>query len=153
MEHSLEVQIPFLQQVLSDFRIVPILMGHWSEAVCSAVSDVLAKVISEKSILLVASSDMSHYHPYNTAREMDNIAISSIKLMDTTQLMDHLNSNECELCGAAPVIATLMTARKLKADSIEILQYANSGDVTGDRSGGVVGYFAAAVYRSRSMDL
>ena len=146
MEHSLEVQVPFLQHILSDFKIVPILMGHWSEAVCSAVSDALAKVIGGRDILLVASTDMSHYHPYEMARSMDNIALSSIQRMDTAQLMDDLGSGECELCGSAPVITTLMTAKKLEADGIEILQYANSGDVTGDKSEGVVGYFAAAVY-------
>ena len=147
MEHSLEVQVPFLQHILSDFKIVPILMGHWSEAVCSAVSDALAKVISGRDVLLVASTDMSHYHPYDMACSMDNIALSSIQRMDTAQLMDDLSSGECELCGSAPVITMLMTAKKLEADGIEILQYANSGDVTGDKSGGVVGYFAAAVYR------
>ncbi len=147
IEHSLEVQIPFLQQVLQDFKIVPILMGHWSKSVCSVVSDALAKTISGKNVLLIASTDMSHYHPYETACKMDNIAISSIQRMDTARLMDDLNSRRCELCGAAPVILTLMTAKTLKADSVEILQYANSGDVTGDKSSEVVGYFAAAIYR------
>jgi len=167
IEHSLEVQVPFLQQVLSDFKIVPILMGHWSESVCSVASDALAKTIIRRktqdtrheilksqvsslessNILLIASTDMSHYHSYDTACKMDNIAISSIERMDTASLMDDLNSGRCELCGAAPVITILMTAKKLGADRIEILQYANSGDVTGDKSGGVVGYFAAAVYR------
>jgi hypothetical protein len=161
IEHSLEVQIPFLQRVLSDFRIVPILMGHWSEAVCSAVSDALAETIDGRNILLIASSDMSHYHPYNTACRMDDLAISSIKRMDMAKLMDDLGSGECELCGAAPVITTLMTAKKLEAVpltkgersvvSVEVLQYANSGDVTGDKSSGVVGYFSAAVYQSRSI--
>ena len=185
IEHSLEVQIPFLQRVLSDFRIVPILMGHWSEAVCSAISDALAKTIIRRrtqdtrqgeeasdleyrvlglessDVLLIASSDMSHYHPYGTACRMDDLAISSIKRMDVAKLMDDLGSGKCELCGAAPVITTLMAAEKLEAVpltkggqgvvSVEMLQYANSGDVTGDKSGGVVGYFAAVVYQSRSM--
>ena len=147
MEHSLEVQVPFLQHILSGVKIVPILMGHWSEAVCSAVSAALANVMNNRNILLVASTDMSHYHPYDTARSMDGIAISSIQRMDTAQLMADLSSRKCELCGSAPVITTLMTSQKLGADGIEILQYANSGDVTGDKSSEVVGYFAAAIYR------
>jgi hypothetical protein len=147
IEHSLEVQIPFLQCVLSDFRIVPILMGYWSESVSSAISDALAETIDGKNVMLIASTDLSHYHPYNTACELDNTAISSIKSIDIAGLMDDLNSGKCELCGAAPVITALMTARKLGADSVEALQYANSGDVTGDKSDGVVGYFAAAVYQ------
>jgi AmmeMemoRadiSam system protein B len=147
IEHSLEVQIPFLQQVLSNLKIVPILMGHWSEAACSAVSDALAKTIDGRNILLIASTDMSHYHSYDIARKLDNAALSSIQHMDTAKLMSDLNSQRCELCGAGPVILTLMTAKKLKANNVEILQYANSGDVTGDKSQ-VVGYFAAAVYRT-----
>ena len=106
-----------------------------------------AKVIGGKNILLIASTDMSHYYPYDTARSMDDIALSSIKRMDTAQLMDDLGSGDCELCGSAPVLTVLMTAEKLGADGVEILQYANSGDVTGDKSQGVVGYFAAAIYQ------
>lgn len=147
VEHSLEVQVPFLQHILSGVKIVPILMGRWSEATCSAVSAALAKVINGRNILLVASTDMSHYHPYDTARSMDGITISSIQNMDVAQLMADLSSRKCELCGSAPVITTLMTSQKLGADEIEILQYANSGDVTGDKSSEVVGYFAAAIYR------
>jgi len=147
MEHSLEVQVPFLQRVLSDFKIVPILMGYWSKAVCSAVSDTLAQVIEGRNVLLLASTDMSHYHPYDIACEMDEAALISIREMNTAQLMDDLESKKCELCGAAPVLTVLMTAKKLEADGIEILKYANSGDVTGDRSDGVVGYFSAAIYR------
>jgi len=146
-EHSLEVQVPFLQHILLGPKIVPILMGHWSEAVCSAVSEALVKVMGGRNVLLVASTDMSHYHPYDLARDMDGIALSSIQRMDAAQLMDDLGSQECELCGSAPVITTLMTAKELKADEVEILQYANSGDVTGDKSGEVVGHFAAAIYQ------
>lgn len=147
MEHSLEVQVPFLQVVLTDFKIVPILMGHYSEYICSAISDALVNIIKDsKGVLLLASTDMSHYHPYKVAVSMDDIALTSINRMDTDQLMDDLDSGECELCGAGPVIVVLMTAKKLGANKIEILKYANSGDVTGDKSSGVVGYFSAAIY-------
>ncbi|MGQ9608500.1 MAG: AmmeMemoRadiSam system protein B [bacterium] len=147
IEHSLEVQVPFLQVVLSNFKIVPILMGHYSEYIISAITDTLVNVIKgNEGILLVASTDMSHYHPYRVAVNMDDIAISSIKRMDTDQLMQDLDSGECELCGAGPVIVVLMTAKKLGVNNIEVLKYANSGDVTGDKSGGVVGYFSAVIY-------
>ncbi len=147
MEHSLEVQVPFLQVVLSNFKIVPILMGHYSEHIISAISNALVNVIKgNEGILLLASTDMSHYHPYKVAVNMDDIALTSIKRMDTEQLMQDLDSGECELCGAGPVIVVLMTAKKLGVSNIEILKYANSGDVTGDKSGGVVGYFSAMIY-------
>jgi len=147
VEHSLEVQVPFLQVVLSDFKIVPILMGHWSKPVCSAIGDALAETIRGKNVLLIASTDMSHYHPYEMACNMDDVALSSIKRMDMEQLMEDMSSGECELCAAGAVIATFTATRKMGADGVEILKYANSGDVTGDKSGGVVGYFSAAIYR------
>jgi len=147
IEHSLEVQVPFLQVVLSDFKIVPILMRDWSGMISYAISDALAKVMKDKNVLIVASTDMSHYHPYKEAVSMDDVALTSIKRMDIEQLDDDLASGEAELCGAGGVIVTLMTAKKLGAESIEILKYANSGDVTGDKSDGVVGYFSAVIYQ------
>jgi len=147
IEHSLEVQVPFLQVILSDFKIVPILMRDWSGMISYAISDALTKVMNDKNILIVASTDMSHYHPYKEAVSMDDVALTSIKRMDIEQLDDDLASGEAELCGAGGVIVTLMTAKKLGAESIEILKYANSGDVTGDKSDGVVGYFSAVIYQ------
>jgi len=147
IEHSLEVQVPFLQVVLSDFKIVPILMRDWSGMISHAISDALAKVMKDKNVLIVASTDMSHYHPYKEAVSMDDVALTSIKRMDIEQLDDDLASGEAELCGAGGVIVTLMTAKKLGAEGIEILKYANSGDVTGDKSDGVVGYFSAVIYQ------
>jgi hypothetical protein len=147
IEHSLEVQVPFLQVVLSDFKIVPILMRDWSGMISYAISDALAKVMKDKNVLIVASTDMSHYHPYKEAVSMDDVALTSIKRMDIEQLDDDLASGEAELCGAGGVIVTLMMAKKLGAEGIEILKYANSGDVTGDKSDGVVGYFSAVIYQ------
>lgn len=147
MEHSVEVQVPFLQVVLSDFKIVPILMGHYSKALCSSMSDAIANVMRDKNAIIVASTDMSHYYPYTTAVNLDNVALSSIKRLDVDQLIDDLDSGDCELCGAGPVITTLMASKKLGANNVQILKYANSGDVTGDRSE-VVGYFSAMIYQS-----
>jgi len=146
IEHSLEVQVPFLQVVLPEFKIVPILMRDWSGIMGHAISDALAATMKDKNVLLVASTDMSHYHPYGDAVFMDDVALTSIKRMDVEQLEDDLASGEAELCGAGGVIVTLMTAKKLGAEGIEILKYANSGDVTGDKSDGVVGYFSAVIY-------
>ena len=89
---------------------------------------------------------MSHYHPYDVARAMDHAALSSIERMDIAKLVNDLSSGKCELCGAGPVLSTLTAVRELGAGKVKILQYANSGDVTGNRFGEVVGYFAAAIY-------
>lgn len=147
-EHSLEVQVPFLQVVLPELKIVPILMREWSDMIGYALSDALSEVMKDRNILLIASTDMSHYHQYKEAVSMDETALTSIKRMDIEQLEDDLASGEVELCGAGGVIVTLMTAKKLGANSIKILDYANSGDVTGNRSEGVVGYFSAVIYKS-----
>jgi AmmeMemoRadiSam system protein B len=146
-EHSLEVQIPFLQVVLTNFKIVPILMREWTGMIGQAVSDAIAESIKGKNVLIVTSTDMSHYHPYKEAVSMDDVALTSIKRMDIEQLEDDLMSGEAELCGAGAVLTTLMIAQNLDADGIEILKYANSGDVTGDKSDGVVGYFSAVIYQ------
>jgi AmmeMemoRadiSam system protein B len=146
VEHSLEVQVPFLQVVLPELKIVPILMREWSDMIGYAISDALSEVMKDRNILLIASTDMSHYHKYKEAVSMDDVALTSIKRMDIEQLEDDLASGEAELCGAGGVIVTLMTAKKLGVEGIEILKYANSGDVTGDKSEGVVGYFSAVIY-------
>jgi AmmeMemoRadiSam system protein B len=155
MEHSLEVQVPFVQHVLPDSRIAPILMRNWSKEICSAVSDALAKVIGGRNILLVASTDMSHYPVYDEAVKADEFTLSVIKTMNTDLMREQLDEYlqqgvrelHCMLCGRGPVFVVIDTAKKLGADSIEILKYANSGDVPGGNRSGVVGYFAAAVYR------
>jgi len=157
IEHSLEVQIPFLQQVLSDFRIVPLLMRNWPKSVCLDVSSALAKTIRGKNVLLIASTDMSHYPVYDEAVKADKFTLSALETMDTDLIREQLDEYmskgvrelHCMLCGVGPVLVVIDAAKELGADSIEILKYANSGDVpAGDRSG-VVGYFAAAIYQKR----
>lgn len=148
MEHSLEVQVPFLQIVLPDFKIVPILMRNWNNMIGQVIGNAIAESAKEKNILIVASTDMSHYHPYKEAVSMDDVALTSIKRMDIEQLQDDLMSGEAELCGAGAVLTTIMIAQMVGAEGIEILKYANSGDVTGDKSDGVVGYFSAVIYQT-----
>jgi AmmeMemoRadiSam system protein B len=156
VEHSIEVQVPFLQAVLSDFKIVPILMRNWSKSVCLEVSSALAKSIRGKNALLIASSDMTHYPAYAEAVKADEFTLSALKTMDTDLIREQLDEYmtrgvrelHCMLCGRGAVLVVMDAAKELGADSIEILKYANSGDVPiGDKSG-VVGYFAAAVYQS-----
>jgi len=148
-EHSLEVQIPFLQRVIGDFKIVPILMGYygWNDAIFSNASMVIAEAIKgKKNVLLVASTDMSHDYSYETASRMDHLAISSVENMDIQKLKADLEANRCQLCGSTAVITMLLAAKELGANKVEILEYTNSGDVVGDRSSRIVGYFSAIVY-------
>lgn len=145
-EHSLEVQIPFLQMVLDDFKIVPIAMSRSPYEYCQILSKALIKAIGDrKDVLIIASTDMSHYHQYARANEIDNLTITELKKLDPGSLYYRLVTGESELCGGAAVITTLLYAKDRGADTIEILKYANSGDVTPDKQR-VVGYLSAAIY-------
>jgi len=147
-EHSLEVQLPFLKSLLGDFRLIPIVMGpYYDFAACESLSESIYKVVKDKNVLIVASSDLSHYHPYNTAVKLDKIVIDHVKNFDAKALFQDTSSGRCEACGAGPIITTMLLAKKLGANKSEVLYYANSGDVTGDKSG-VVGYMSAVFYKN-----
>jgi len=145
-EHSLEVQIPFLQQVLKKgFKIVPLLMSNPSD--CQILAKSLISNYKGKKILFIASSDMTHYPPYEIANEIDKTTLSLIKEMDINKLVAWLNEphEKCStlLCGSGAVLTLMLIAKELGINQVEILNYANSGDVPiiGDKSK-VVGYGA-----------
>lgn len=147
-EHSLEIQLPFLQTVLQNFKIVPLIMGRQDPDTCSNLSKTIAQVLADvEGTLLIASSDLSHFHTYTRAKALDRIFIDHVRMFDPQGLSKDLLSGKCEACGGGPVITILRAARDLGADRTSILNYANSGDVTG-KHGSVVGYLAAAVFRS-----
>jgi AmmeMemoRadiSam system protein B len=145
LEHSLEIQLPFLQTVLRDFQIVPIVMGEQDIKTCSDLADTLIQVLGASTeTLVLASTDLSHFHNYRQAKDLDLKFIEQVQRFDPEGLVKDLVSGKCEACGAGPVITTLLTARKLGADHAVILKYANSGDITGDHTR-VVGYMSAAL--------
>lgn len=144
-EHSLEIQLPFLQCVLGSFELVPVVMGDQSQAFCEEISGAIVEECSGKRVLLVASSDLSHYHPYTEARKLDQVILDRIAAFDAEGLSRELGKGSCEACGAGPMLTAMLASANLGANKSRVLHYANSGDVTGDRSG-VVGYMAAAFY-------
>src|SRR5664279_855862 len=146
-EHALEVQLPFLQRTLAQFQLVPIIMGDQSYEASRALGVALAKLIRDSDTLLVASSDLSHYHPYDEASTIDHNTLHAIEAWDYYDLSRNLQSRVWEACGGGPIVAAMMAAERLGANRAELLMYANSGDVTGDRSR-VVGYSAFALYKS-----
>lgn len=146
-EHSLEVQLPFLKIVLDDFKLLPIVIGSYDFATCEAISEAIYKVVKDKNVLVIASSDLSHFHPYNKAIELDKIVIDHINNFDAKGLFKDVSSGRCEACGAGPIIITMLLAKKLGATKSELLFYTNSGDVTGDKSG-VVGYMSAVFFKN-----
>ncbi len=148
-EHSLEIQLPFLQTVLGDFTLVPLVMGDQSLSTCRWLSEKAASAARGKSALIVASTDLSHYHSYEAAKKLDKVVLDRVAAFDPEGLNRRLASGECEACGGGPMVAAMMAARHLGADDAQVLNYANSGDVTGDKSR-VVGYMAAVFWKSGS---
>ncbi len=142
-EHCLEVQLPFLQRVLGNFSIVPMIIGNQHGEICLALGDTIAQSAAHKRILLVASSDLSHYHPYDSAVSLDRLVIERVEAFDEIELMKQLEGERIEACGGGPVAAVMHAAKLLGANQGQVLYYCNSGDITGDRSA-VVGYLSAA---------
>jgi AmmeMemoRadiSam system protein B/AmmeMemoRadiSam system protein A len=146
-EHSLEVQLPFLQEVLGKFTLVPLVIGSQDYRSCETIGKAIARAVKGKKVLLVASTDLSHYHPYDRAVQLDKIILDDIQAFDAQKLSRDLEAGKGEACGGGPVVAVMVAAKELGANHAKILKYLNSGDVTGDRSG-VVGYAAAVFSRN-----
>ncbi|MCK4655394.1 MAG: AmmeMemoRadiSam system protein B [candidate division Zixibacteria bacterium] len=146
-EHSIEVQVPFLQRILSDFEIVPIEMGFSSEKTIFALADVLAEALSGRDdVLLVASTDLSHYFPREQAKEFDSYTISFIENMQGRELAAKIQTDEAKACGGGPTAAVMIACEKMGLDKVRILKYDDSGTTSGDLSR-VVGYVSAVIYR------
>jgi len=138
-EHSGEVQVPFLQKTLTNFSLVSLVFG---QADPKEAADVLANHLDDQTVL-IASSDLSHYHPYDKAKELDSGCVKAICEVDLAKLKD------AEACGIGPV-ATLVHLAKMKGWQARLLDYRNSGDTAGDKSG-VVGYAAIAFFEPESV--
>lgn len=144
-EHSLEIQVPFLQVMLPDAKLVPLIMGNQDFSTCQRLADTLVDAISGKSVLIVASSDLSHFHTGDTAKKLDSVVIDRINAFDPQGLSKSLAQGQCEACGGGPMVTAMLAAQKLGGNHSKVLKYANSGDVTGDYDR-VVGYMAAALW-------
>jgi hypothetical protein len=145
-EHSLEVQLPFLQKRAGDFRFVPIAVGVGGFASLEALGRGLARAIrsSRESVLVVASSDMNHYEPDGITRIKDRKAIDRILDLDPQGLYEVIRNEDISMCGYGPAIAMLTCARELGATRADLIRYATSADTSGDRSQ-VVGYAGIVV--------
>ena len=153
-EHSIEVQLPFLQESLGEFNLVPILMQDYSEAACHSLASTLGECLKDRNVLIVASTDLSHYPEYDEAVRADRIVIEAVSKFDPAELRrrmdEHMRLGVPELhtmmCGAGPVYVLLEAAKLLGAEKVKVLKYANSGDVPFGDKGQVVGYMAAAIW-------
>jgi len=143
-EHSLEVQLPFLQTALAMFKLAPVMMGDISPATCRQLGMAIAEAVSGRPALLVASTDLSHYYPDDQARRLDEVTLDHILSFDPAGLAEALRRGDAQACGGGPVAAVMFAARELGATQAHLVKYATSGDVWEDRTQ-VVGY-AAAVF-------
>jgi len=143
-EHALEVQIPFLQSVLKDFKIIPIVMGDQSKMFVDELAEKISKIVNDQT-LVVASSDMSHFYSSEDADRLDSVVEKRINDFDYDQLLKDLDNHNCEACGGGPIAAMMKAASLKNINKSFVLNRSDSGDITGDKSE-VVGYLSAVIY-------
>ncbi len=145
-EHALEVQLPFLQRILGEFRLIPLVMGDQNYDDAVEVGEIIARILRHEKALVVASSDLSHYYPAAVAEKMDSRIIRHVNNFDYESLWNDIEAKRAEACGAGPIVSTMVATKKMGANKSEVLLYRHSGHVTGDESA-VVGYLSAVMYR------
>ncbi len=146
-EHSLEVELPFLQTMLGEFGLVAIVMGSQDFATCRGLAEAIAGVCRGRDdILIVASSDLSHFHDYKKAKNLDLRIVESINQYDYKTLHNDLENRKVEACGGGPIVTAMIASEMAGANGAKVVNYANSGDVSGDSSS-VVGYLAGVIYK------
>lgn len=143
-EHSLEMQLPFLKHLAPDVKIVPLLMGAQTADTARELGDVLGAVLRGRRALIIASSDLSHYHEAADAARLDAVVIDHLAWFDADGLQRTLDARPEHACGGGPIVSVMRAAWHLGARDSLVLNYADSGDVSGDKSS-VVGYVAAAL--------
>lgn len=145
-EHSLEVQLPFLRYFNDNFKMVPVCLTNLSFNECEEIGMGIARSIVElnEPVLIVASSDMTHYEPQKYAKENDRKALKEIEALNPKGLLDVVRRNSISMCGVIPTTVMLIAAVELGAKSAQVIKYATSGDVSGDYAA-VVGYAGVVV--------
>ena len=146
-EHALEVQLPFLQVVLGKFKLIAIVMGEQEEDTARALGQALGAALSGTNTLIVAASNLSHFHTQKEAKTMDSLLQSAVQKFDPKALMDAIESGKAEASGGGGIAAALHAAKQLGGKDIRFLGYGNSGETTGQVDE-VVGYMSAAILSS-----
>ncbi len=146
-EHSLEIELPFLQRVLkNDFKLLPIMIRAQEEEIAKKLGLALARILKKKNAIIVASTDLSHFYDQQTARIFDHEMLRCFESFNPFSIFEAEYTGRGFACGHAAVAAALWAAKKLGANRVQLLKYATSGDVTQDFSS-VVGYGAAAILK------
>ena len=146
-EHSLEIELPFLQRALkSDWKLLPVMVRAQDARVSHGLGTVLAQVLRDKNFVLVASTDLSHFYTQNNALKYDRFMLDQFEAFDPDAAFDAERSGKGFACGLGAVTAVMWASRELGANKVKVLRHATSGDVTGDYSS-VVGYGAAVILK------
>jgi MEMO1 family protein len=146
-EHSLEIELPFLQRALkSTFSLLPVMLREQNPKAARALGEALAETLSGQNALLVASSDLSHFHNQASANKLDAAMLAQVEAFSPEGLFEVEASGQGEACGLAALAAVMWAAKALGAETVKVLKHATSGDVTGDFQR-VVGYGAAVMLR------
>ncbi|MEE9443462.1 MAG: AmmeMemoRadiSam system protein B [candidate division Zixibacteria bacterium] len=146
-EHSLEVQLPYLQAVLKDFTLVPATMGFPAPETIDALAAALTDLEMDKNTVMVASTDWQHHMSAKAGWKYDSLGLECLEKMNPDELQKLLAEKKTQMCGGAPTVAVMKAAMAKGADKVEILKYGDSGDITGDKSS-VVSYAAAVLYKA-----
>ncbi len=147
-EHSLEIQLPFLQMVVNDLKILPVMIGHADISCCSELADALNFILKNKKYLIIASSDMHHTNNYQETKSRDLKIIDALKSFNLSQIIESLKPYDCSVCGKIPVVTMTTTLMHRGAEKCQILHYTNSSEITGEKSPGnySVGYLSAVIF-------
>ena len=149
-EHALEIELPFLQRALvSEFQLLPVMVRDHSPHVLQVLGDALAQVLKNRRSLMVASTDLSHFYPQQIAALLDQEMLRRIATFDPLAVLRAEEENKAFACGRGAAAAVLWASQALNADTVTVLNYATSGDVSGDKSQ-VVGYGAAVITRPKA---
>lgn len=143
-EHCIEIQLPFMAHLVKGLRIVPVLMGSQSTAEIEALANALASVVRARPALLVASSDLSHYHPAAAANRLDAVVVDLVTRLDADGLGRLVEASHEHACGGGPMVAVMKASKASGASRSVAVHYGDSGDVEPFDKGRVVGYLAAA---------
>lgn len=146
-EHSLEIQLPFLQVAIPKLKIVPIVIWDYSWENCKLLADAITRAVAGKKVLIVASSDLYHGYSYDDCKAVDKKTLEQIVALKPDKLNKNFQKQELMACGAGGIVAAEIVAKNLGANSAEIVFQTNSNDVTGDKGGYVVGYGAVVIYK------
>ncbi len=147
-EHSLEIELPFLQRALKpDWKLLPVMVRAQEPRVSKGLGNALAQVLRDRNFILVASTDLSHFYNQNTALKYDRFMLGQFESFDPDAAFDAERSGKGFACGIGAVTAVMWASRELGANKVKVLHHATSGDVTGDYSS-VVGYGAAVILKS-----